>query len=132
MLVLVIWVFSFVIVGVVFLNYTDVAFNATKAKAAAYYPILKLSWSLFLWWISFACINGDAGFICSFLSTPFFQVISKITYSTYLVHLFLIAVQIKRTRSLVYFTDYEMVKQRHLQAPEKIRQKIVADTQGPF
>lgn len=84
-------------------------FNPTSLKSTLYYSLHKVAWCIYLWWLSFACLTGEAGFIANFLSLSVFQVLSKITYCTYLVHLLLISIHAKQLNQLVYFTDYEMV-----------------------
>lgn len=103
------WALVFVVIGVVFYFNDDVTYNPGRVKVAFYNPLQKLAWSLSLWWISFACLNGDGGYINSFLSIPSFQIISKITYSTYLVHFLVVEQLVLQARSLFYFLEYAMV-----------------------
>lgn len=104
-----IWGFAFAITGVIFFSQDDVDNNHTTLKATFYFPLQRPIWTLFLCWISYACMSGNAGFINSFLSAPVFQVLSKITYSTYLVHVPLLFIEYGATRTLPYFTDYSGV-----------------------
>lgn len=87
----------------------DVDFNRTKIKAALFYPLQKTLWTVCLWWISYACISGNVKFINWFLSLTIFQILSKISYCTYLVHFLLIIMHIGYSRTLLAFSDYEGV-----------------------
>lgn len=105
-----IWATVFGVIVVMFYFFQDVAFRHSALKSALYFPTQKVAWCLCLWWLSFSCVIGDVGFINWFLSLPVFQVLSRITYSTYLVHVVIQVNHIKLLRQLVYFNDYEMVQ----------------------
>lgn len=87
----------------------DVDFNRTTTKAAVFYPLQKTIWAVCLWWICYACLSGNAPFIDWFLSASIFQVLSKVTYSTYLLHVTLILIHTGYSRTRFYFNDYEIV-----------------------
>lgn len=91
--------------GFIFFYEDDAEYNHTKIKATFFYPLQKLLWALCLCWISYACISGNGGFLNTFLSAPFFQVLSKVTYSTYLIHLPIQLLYIGHSRTMPYFTD---------------------------
>lgn len=93
----------------VLLGNDDVSNNETTAKATFYYALQKPAWALCLAWVSFACMNGNGEIINKFLSLPLFQVLSKITYSTYLVHMTLLVMHYGQIRVGVYFAEYDMV-----------------------
>lgn len=66
-------------------------------------------WGLCLCWITFACTNGHGVFINWFLSLPTFEVLAKLSYSTYLVHVTVLMAQAGYARSFPYFSDHEGV-----------------------
>lgn len=92
-----------------FVSEHDVRLNPDPVKSMFYYPLLRPTWAVCIAWISYSCLCGKAKFVNWLLSLPFFQVLSKITYSTYLIHLSLIAMDVKYSRTLPYFSDYELV-----------------------
>lgn len=92
-----------------FLYQNDAHYNHTRIKAALFFPLQRPLWTLCVCWICYACLSGNAGFVNTFLSLPTFQILSKITYSTYLVHFVIMYIDIASTRSLGYFTDYNAV-----------------------
>lgn len=88
----------------------NVEYEHTRLKATFYLPLLRPTWALFLCWISYACLSGNATYVNSFLSLPIFQVLSKITYSTYLVHVSLMLMHLGSLRTLPYFMESDTVK----------------------
>lgn len=81
----------------------------TVIKTMLYYPLQRIVWPICLSWISYSCLSGYADGINWFLSLPVFQILSRVTYSTYLIHLSLIALHVNYSRTLPYFTDYDLV-----------------------
>lgn len=66
-------------------------------------------WALSLSWITFACINGYGGCVNRFLSLPIFQVLVKISYSAYLVHVLVILIEVGQVRAFPHFSEHEAV-----------------------
>ena len=52
-----------------------------------YKVLFKVSWSLVLGWVTFACSKGFGGIVNDFLSWGFWLPISKISFMTYLFHM---------------------------------------------
>lgn len=98
------------VVTVLFYFFQEAAYNPTLLKTSLYFPTHKVAWCVCLWWISYACLTESAGVINWFLSLPFFQILSRVTYSTYLVHVIVQVNHVKLLRQLFYFTDYELVR----------------------
>lgn len=88
----------------------EATYNATKLWSSIYFSLQNVLWALCLSWIALACLHGHGGFINWFLSLPVFQVLSKIIYSTYLIHITVLMIQFGSRRTLPYFTDYNAVR----------------------
>ncbi|XP_031351764.1 O-acyltransferase like protein-like [Photinus pyralis] len=71
----------------------------------------KLAWVYALSWIAFCCHFGYGGPLNTFLSLPIFQILSKLTYSSYLVHGLLILTLKGNMHSPVHATHFEMIVQ---------------------
>lgn len=104
------WLCVFVVFTAQFLIEQNCIKDSTVLKTMFYYPLQRTIWPLCLCWISYACLSGYGGFVTWFLSLPVFQVLSKIIYSTYLIHLPLIALHVNYSRTLPYFTNYNLVR----------------------
>lgn len=94
---------------VIFYN-QEVMNNYTVLKGSIFIPIQKPLWALCLFWISYVCLDEGASFLNKLLSLPIFQVISKITYSTYLIHVSLLLMYLGAAQTRIYFTDFEGVR----------------------
>lgn len=94
----------------IFLYNSEATYNTTKLGSSIYFSLQKVLWAFCLSWISLACLDGHGGFINWFLSLPAFQVLSKIIYSTYLIHMTLLMIQFGSMRTLPYFTAYNAVR----------------------
>lgn len=113
MLIFAIWAVMVALMAFLIVYQNDVDFNRTTIKAVIFYPLQKTLWAVCLCWISYACLTGNATFLNWFLSTPFFQVLAKITYSTYLLHVTLIFMHLGYMRTRTYFSDYEAVSKKN-------------------
>ncbi|KAF2898405.1 hypothetical protein ILUMI_07770 [Ignelater luminosus] len=80
-----------------------------KFTNAVYIALLRPGWALGVSWVMFACITGHGGPINWFLSLPVFQVLSKLTYSMYLIHYTLLYILSAQTRISIYFSNLQMM-----------------------
>ncbi|XP_017091603.2 nose resistant to fluoxetine protein 6 [Drosophila bipectinata] len=76
---------------------------------ASYYTLTRIAWPLTLCWVVFACMQGYGGMANSFLSSPVWQPLSRISYSVYIWHMFVQEVNNRSTRTNTYFTDYQVM-----------------------
>lgn len=103
------WVAVTALVLFLLLMQNNIEYKHTQLKATFYMPLLRPTWALCLCWISYACLSGNAPFVNNFLLSSVFQVLSRVTYSTYLVHYTLLLMHMGYKRTLVYFNEFEMV-----------------------
>ncbi|CAB3367940.1 Hypothetical predicted protein [Cloeon dipterum] len=110
--VLVGWLVSLALLaGVVFivlLPYRD-GFIYRPLEAAFYTSLHRLVWSLGLCWIVWACVNGFGGFINDILTWKYFQIMSKLSFGAYLVHLCVIIGSQSTSRTVNNVTNFEVL-----------------------
>ncbi|KAL1505439.1 hypothetical protein ABEB36_005008 [Hypothenemus hampei] len=70
------------------------------------YSFTRPMWCIALCWITYACAKGYGGIINWFLSSPFMQVGSKLTYSIYITHGFVIAHNSLGNKTRLNFDDW--------------------------
>nr|CAI5840834.1 unnamed protein product [Callosobruchus analis] len=70
-----------------------------------YMTFVRPSWSVFIVWMVVACALGQGGIINSFLSNKIFQVLSRFSYSIYLIHFVEVFVWAFSRKSGVYFSE---------------------------
>ncbi|EDV92767.1 O-acyltransferase like protein [Drosophila grimshawi] len=78
-------------------------------EQSLYYTLTRIAWPLGLCWVVFACMNGYGGMADSFLSSPLWQPLSKISYSAYIFHIVMQQIIGSRMRSSAFFSDFEMM-----------------------
>ncbi|KAB0795392.1 hypothetical protein PPYR_12231 [Photinus pyralis] len=71
----------------------------------------KLAWVYVLAWTAYSCHFGYGGHLNTFLSLPIFQIFSRLAYSSYLMHGFLILTLKGSMRSAIHFTHFELIVQ---------------------
>lgn len=74
----------------------------------------RVTWSMCLAWIIFACVTGYGGPVDWFLSLPHWQPLSKLSYSLYIVHFPFQMLLASLTKNPVYFSDFDMVSKTTL------------------
>jgi len=78
-------------------------------EEAFYLTFTRMAWPLGLCWVVFACMQGYGGLANSFLSSPLWQPMSKLSYSAYIFHMFMESLNAGLTRTNTYFSDYQVV-----------------------
>jgi len=81
----------------------------SSLEDASYYTLTRLGWSLSICWVIFACMQGYGGLANSFLSSPLWQPLSRLSYSVYIWHVFVQEINTRITRTNLYLSDYQMV-----------------------
>ncbi|XP_016976447.1 nose resistant to fluoxetine protein 6 [Drosophila rhopaloa] len=78
-------------------------------EEAFYLTFTRIAWPLGLCWVVFACMQGYGGLANSFLSFPLWQPLSKLSYSAYIIHMFIESLNGGITRTNTYFSDYQVM-----------------------
>ncbi|XP_046867260.1 nose resistant to fluoxetine protein 6 [Drosophila willistoni] len=78
---------------------------------AFYYTLTRIGWPLSLCWVVFACMQGYGGLANSFLSSPLWQPLSRLSYSIYIWHIFVQEINHRRIQTVTFFSDYEVMLQ---------------------
>ncbi|EDW56172.1 GM22968 [Drosophila sechellia] len=78
-------------------------------EEAFYLTFTRIAWPLGLCWVVFACMHGYGGLANSFLSSPLWQPLSKLSYSAYIFHMFMESLNAGITRTNTYFSDYQVM-----------------------
>ncbi|KAH8396111.1 hypothetical protein KR222_003465, partial [Zaprionus bogoriensis] len=76
---------------------------------AFYVALTRIAWPLALVWVVFACKYGYGGLANSFLSSPLWQPLSKLSYCVYIWHVFIQNVHGGNERTSTYFSDYQVM-----------------------
>ncbi|KAH8235373.1 hypothetical protein KR038_003215 [Drosophila bunnanda] len=78
-------------------------------EEAFYLTFTRIAWPLGLCWLVFACMQGYGGLANSFLSSPLWQPLSRLSYSAYIFHMFIESLNAGLTRTNTYFSDYQVM-----------------------
>ncbi|XP_051859907.1 nose resistant to fluoxetine protein 6-like [Drosophila albomicans] len=81
----------------------------TLGEQSAYYTLSRIAWPLGLSWVVFACMKGYGGLANSFLSSPLWQPLSKLSYTAYIFHIFIQQMNGRRLRTNTFFSDYDVM-----------------------
>ncbi|KAH8272280.1 hypothetical protein KR044_006721, partial [Drosophila immigrans] len=76
---------------------------------AFYVTLTRIAWPIALAWVVFACKYGYGGLANSFLSSPMWQPLSKLSYCAYIWHMFLQQFNTYTSRTSTYFSDYQVM-----------------------
>merc|ERR1712136_233434 len=79
-----------VFLSLIFAYYSNGLTSLPVNVATLYNSVNRPSWSFCLSWIVIACSCGYGGYVTSLLDWPIFMPLSKLTYSAYLVHYFVL------------------------------------------
>ncbi|KAH8385578.1 hypothetical protein KR200_000705 [Drosophila serrata] len=74
-----------------------------------YYTLTRVGWPLALCWVVFACMQGYGGMANSFLSSPLWQPLSRLSYSVYMWHMFIQEINVRSGRTNSYFSEYRVM-----------------------
>lgn len=83
--------------------------DASTLAESFYYTLTRVGWALALCWVIFACVQGCGGLANSFLASPLWQPLSRLSYSVFIWHMFFMEMNARSTRTSTYFSDYGMV-----------------------
>ncbi|XP_017046357.1 nose resistant to fluoxetine protein 6 [Drosophila ficusphila] len=81
----------------------------TTLELSFYYTLTRVGWPMAIGWVVFACMQGYGGLANSFLSSPLWQPLSKLSYSVYMWHSFIQEINQRIRRTNTYFSDYQVM-----------------------
>uniref|UniRef100_A0A6P4EQ16 Nose resistant to fluoxetine protein 6-like isoform X1 n=1 Tax=Drosophila rhopaloa TaxID=1041015 RepID=A0A6P4EQ16_DRORH len=79
-------------------------------EESLYYTLTRLAWPMAICWVIFACMQGYGGLANSFLSTPLWQPLSRLSYSVYIWHMFVQEVNSRNVRTNTHFSTYSRLE----------------------
>lgn len=82
-----------------------------KTIAAMFHATHRLFWGVGLAWVIFACTNNQGGPVQWFLNLPHWQLPSRLCYCIYLLHMIMITINRKVTRTEIYFNKYLVLEE---------------------
>lgn len=99
-------------VGVIFSNYPLLQFDseATSIEYGLYDALSRIAWSIGLCYVIFECVHNKSGCINWFLSHNFWQPLSRLTYSIYLTHFFIVWITVVTTKTSLDFNAWDAVR----------------------
>ncbi|XP_043067645.1 nose resistant to fluoxetine protein 6-like [Drosophila bipectinata] len=107
------WILSFsMIFTSIFALYPEAKWDTPPISTLAeafYHTLTRIGWPLALCWVIFACIQGYGGLANSFLSSPLWQPLSRLSFSIYIWHKFVLEVNARNVRTNVYFSNYQII-----------------------
>ncbi|XP_017001505.2 nose resistant to fluoxetine protein 6 [Drosophila takahashii] len=81
----------------------------TTLELSSYYTLTRVGWPMAIGWVVFACMQGYGGLANSFLSSPLWQPLSKLSYSVYIWHSFIQEINQRIVRTNTYFSNYQVM-----------------------
>ncbi|KAH8272269.1 hypothetical protein KR044_002584, partial [Drosophila immigrans] len=76
---------------------------------AFYVTLTRIAWPIALAWVVFACKYGYGGLANSFLSSPMWQPLSKLSYCVYIWHVLVQNINAGNAVTNTYFSDYQVM-----------------------
>ncbi|EDW25183.1 GL24551 [Drosophila persimilis] len=97
----------------------------TILEESLYYTLTRVGWPLALCWIIFACMQGYGGLADSFLSSPLWQPLSRLSYSVYIWNMFTLEPRSpsEQKQSSVDVQQDQFNVGRNLDEPEKPKEE---------
>lgn len=89
--------------------YSANGYELPKLNESFFVTLTRVAWPLALVWIVFACKYGYGGMANSFLSSPMWQPLSKLSYCAYIFHFIFESLNAGMTHSNTYFSNYQVV-----------------------
>lgn len=106
------WIFSLTIIGLlVFGLYPDARglYPLNRVNHIVYQTLSRLTWSICLSYLIYACITNNGGFINKFLSSHIWIPFSRLSYSAFLVHTMVIIYFYASQEHLIHIQDTTMI-----------------------
>lgn len=96
----------------IFATYPSAKWSAPPLSTldeSLYYTLTRVGWPLAMCWVVFVCIQGYCGLANSFLSTPLWKPLSRLSYSVFIWHMFGQEINSRNVRTSTYFSSYTVV-----------------------
>ncbi|KAH8272279.1 hypothetical protein KR044_006677 [Drosophila immigrans] len=106
------WLFSLALIFACLFGIYPYAANGYELpilNEAFYVTLTRIAWPIALVWVVFACKYGYGGLANSFLSSPMWQPLSKLSYCAYIWHLLIEQFNGINTHTNTYFSDYQVM-----------------------
>ncbi|KAH8387904.1 hypothetical protein KR093_010285, partial [Drosophila rubida] len=106
------WIFSLALIFACLFGiypYTANGYELPTLNEAFYVTLTRIAWPIALVWVVFACKYGYGGMANSFLSSPMWQPLSKLSYCAYIWHLMIEQFNGMNTQTSTYFSDYQVM-----------------------
>ncbi|XP_071057342.1 nose resistant to fluoxetine protein 6-like [Onthophagus taurus] len=105
------WMWCFILIitttiGNHFFQLEDHEYN--RLEASSFISLSRSGWTFGVMWIVWACKHGYGGPINYFLAHPIFQVLGKLTYSVFLLHLSIQFLDNGALKLPIYFSDFSL------------------------
>lgn len=81
--------------------------SALGKMATAFFD--RIMWSMFIGWITLACISGRGGYVSKFLSWAPFVPLSRLSFAVYLIHFPFIEIMLHTSRERLYYSHFNQV-----------------------
>lgn len=103
------WIISLALIFTCLFALYPNGIKMVKLDQAFCTSLTRIVWPLALVWLVFACKYGYGGLANSFLSSPLWQPLSKLSYCVYTWHPFVQYIHGGNQRTSTYFSDYQVV-----------------------
>ncbi|GJQ77358.1 hypothetical protein Trydic_g20767 [Trypoxylus dichotomus] len=106
-----VFIWAVVVSGMVacILTGNHITYNYDRLSTSLYLSLYRPAWCCGLTWIVFACVKGRGGIFNYVLSADIFQILAKLTYAMYLVHITCLVRNVATTRYPAQFGDFEVL-----------------------
>ncbi|KAK5641505.1 hypothetical protein RI129_010052 [Pyrocoelia pectoralis] len=110
--VVVVWILSLVVIcAIVFGGHGLLTSEYHKPINSVYFALVRPAWALVISGVIFTCANNYGGPVNWFLSLPIFEVLSRFTYTLYIVHYIVIYILTSQMRTTIFFNNLEAMHQ---------------------
>ncbi|EDW81843.2 uncharacterized protein Dwil_GK25443 [Drosophila willistoni] len=103
------WIISLALFFTCIFALYDVSISMPIVDEAFFLTLGRMAWPLGLCWVIFACMQGYGGLANSFLSSPLWQPLSKLSYCAYIFHMLIESLNGGITRTSTYFSNYQVM-----------------------
>ncbi|KAF5272168.1 hypothetical protein FQA39_LY01250 [Lamprigera yunnana] len=103
------WILAFGLIVICFVCPAIVEDDFHPIKSPMHVSMIRIAWSIALSWFVFACVYGFSGPVNNLLSLPILQVISKISYCTFLTNMTVMTFASLQMKTGVHFSNIDVL-----------------------